>query len=204
MFRWIAVIFCVALAGCTYTAQVAPTTAAASAVLPQRQIELPSSYYVTDEIASLNRSASEGYMCSANKFDVNAGPAIASSIRSVNQTAFKSISEGGTLTQPAEGAKWHIVFELDSFTPRIHFEPGFWSATSIANVELVLKVTAYDESAKQILRISAAGDGYGESDGGGCSSGADALSIATNEAIKRTMESYVNQVVNAGQLTQAP
>ena len=70
-----------ALSGCTYQANVAPTSAAAADIAPGRTIDRPVSYYVSPELASLSRDASEGYVCSAHNFPVNAGPAIATSIQ---------------------------------------------------------------------------------------------------------------------------
>jgi hypothetical protein len=67
-----------ALSGCTYQANVAPTVAAAADIAPGRTVDKPVSYYVSPELASLTRNASEGYVCSANAFPVNAGPAIVS------------------------------------------------------------------------------------------------------------------------------
>ena len=187
------------LSGCTYAADVAPSTTAAGDILPQRKIAHPASYFIDPELASLNRDASEGYSCSAHKFPISAGPAISSSIRSVNDSAFEQIAEGGSASQGSNGVERHLVYQLDSFLPRLHFEAGFWQATAVANVELVLKVTAYDAAGNALIRTRVSGIGYGEMDGG-CDAGAEALSVATSQAIKRAMENYVDRVINAGQV----
>lgn len=187
------------LSACTYQANVAPTAAPAGEVMMDRRLSYPVSYYVSPELSSLTRDASEGFACSAHEFPVNAGPAIASSIRSVNETAFASIVPGGTLTEAAPGANRHIAYQLDSFNPRLHFEQGWWSGTAVANTELVIRVTAYDAQGNEILRTVVSGTGYGEADGG-CDAGAEALQESTNQAIKRTMENYVSRVINAQQL----
>src|SRR5262249_8444625 len=138
-----------ALSGCTYQANVAPTAAAAADIAPGRTVEKPVSYYVAPELASLTRNASEGYICSANAFPVNAGPAITTSIQNTNNAAFKKIVPGGGITDAAPGAESHIVFQLESFNPRIHFEAGWFSGTAIANAELALRVTIYDANAQE-------------------------------------------------------
>lgn len=197
--KLIALIAGAMLAGCTYTAQVAPTAAPAAEIIPERKSNLAISYYVSPELQALTRDASEGYMCSAHKFPVNAGPAIASSIRSVNEAGFASATSGGDASQPADGVDRHLVFQLDQFTPRVHFDQGWWSATAIANTELAMRVVAYDAAGKEVLRVMIAGSGYGEIDGG-CDAGAKALETATNQAIKRAMENYVSRVINAQQI----
>ena len=128
---------------------------------------------------------------SANAFPVSAGPAIASSIRNTNDAAFKNVVPGGGMTDAAPGAERHIVFQIESFTPRVHFEQGYWSATAIANAELAIRVTVYDGRAQEINRSIVAGSGYGELDGG-CDAGARALETATNQAIKAAMQNYVS------------
>jgi hypothetical protein len=187
------------LGGCTYNAQVSPSSSAAGEILPSRKIAYPTSYFVDTELASLNRDASEGYSCSAHKFPVSVGPAISSSIRSVNDSAFEQVAEGGTASQAGDGVERHLVFQLDSFEPRLRFEPGFFQGTAVANVELVLKVTVYDKTGNALVRTRITGSGYGEMDGG-CGAGAEALGIAANQAVKRTMESYVDRVINAQQI----
>lgn len=185
------------LGGCTYQANVAPTAAAASDIAPGRTVDRPVSYYVAPELASVTQNASEGYVCSANAFPVNAGPAIASSIRSTNEAAFKNIVSGGGMTDPAPGAERHIVFQLERFTPRLHFETGWWSGTAIANTELAMRVTVYDPQSQVVDRIVVAGSGYGETDGD-CDAGARALETATNQAIKAVMQNYVSRIINGG------
>jgi len=197
--RLLAVVAAFLLAGCTYTAQVSPTAAPAAEVIPERKSNLNISYYIAPELESLTRDASEGHMCSAHKFPVNAGSAIASSLRSVNEAGFASATAGGTASLPAPGVDRHLVFQLEEFSPRLHFETGWWSGTAIANTELVLRVVAYDPAGKEVLRVTIAGSGYGELDGG-CDAGAKALETATNQAIKRTMENYVSRVINAQQI----
>jgi hypothetical protein len=195
----IAIAAATILGGCTYKANVAPTAAAAADIAPGRTVDKPVSYYVSPELASLTRNASEGYVCSANAFPVNAGPAIAASIRNTNDAAFKNIVAGGGMTDAAPSAERHIVFQLEQFTPRIHFEQGWWSATAIANTELAMRVTVYDGHAQEINRSVVAGNGYGEVDGG-CDAGAKALETATNQAIKSAMQNYVSRVINGGQI----
>jgi hypothetical protein len=187
-----------ALGGCTYQANVAPTVAAAANIAPGRTVDKPVSYYVSPELASLSRNASEGYVCSANAFPVNAGPAIASSIQTTNDAAFKKVVPGGGATDAAPGAQRHVVFQLESFNPRIHFEAGWWTGTAIANAELAIRVTVYDPAAQEVNRAVIAGSGYGEQDGG-CDAGAKALEIAVNQAIKTAMQNYVSRMINGGE-----
>jgi len=194
-----AVALALALGGCTYQANVAPTTTAAADIAPGRTVDRPVSYYVSSELASLSRNASEGYVCSANAFPVNAGPAIASSIQTTNDAAFKKIIPGGGMTDAAPGAERHIVFALEQFTSRIHFEQGWWSGTAIANTELTMRVTVYDEHAQELNRAVISGTGYGEIDGA-CDAGARALETATNQAIKTAMQNYVSRIINGGEI----
>ena len=72
-----------------------------------------------------------------------------SSIRTTNDAAFKKIVPGGGMTDAAARAERHIVFQLENFNPRIHFEVGWWSGTAIANAELAMRVTVYDANAQR-------------------------------------------------------
>lgn len=191
------------LAGCTYQANVAPSTAAAASVVPAKRVNSSVSYYVAPDLASLRRSASEGYMCSAHDFPVDAGPAIDSSIKSINAAAFAGDATVTNTATPAPGVQRHLNFQLDSFMPRLRFETGFWSATALANVELTIRVNILDALGTMVGNALLAGTGYAESDGG-CPEGAKVLEEATNQAIKRAMEDYVAKVINSGQLEPPP
>lgn len=185
--------------GCTYSANVAPTSAAAAEILPNRTINRSASIYVAPELSSIMRTAQPSYVCSAHTFPVNAGPAIQSSILSTNEAAFSGIIPGGTRSTGAPGAYRHIVFDLESFNPRLDFTETFASGRALANAELLMRVTVLDERNNPILRTVVSGQGSSERDGF-CPVGAQALQEATSLAIRRALENYVFRVINSQQI----
>jgi hypothetical protein len=123
------------------------------------------------------------------RLSVNAGPAIVSSIRTVmrrSRTSFTAATGG-------PGAERHVVFQLENFNPRVHFEAGWWSGTAIANAELAMRITVYDANSQETNRAVVAGSGYGELDGD-CD--ARQLEVAVNQAIKTTIKNYVSRMIN--------
>lgn len=189
----------VILSACTYNANVAPAPAAASEVLPTRRLPYTVSYFVDPSVATLEKNAQTGFTCSAHAFPVNVGPAISSTIRSVNAVAFANAREEGSRNEGADGVKRHIVLDLIEFNPKLDFSQGFWTSRAHGRVEIVLRAIALDETNKTILTATISGEGSADQTGG-CSNGADALAEAANKAVRRLGQDYANKFVNAQQL----
>ena len=196
----LAPILVLGVSACAYQANVSPTAAPAAEIMPGRTIDAPASMYVTPQLAQLSRVADIGFTCSAHSFPINAGPAIVSTARTVNEETFSSLVPGGTLSEPGEGAQYHVVFDLEEFNPRVDFAREFWSARVIAEVEITMSATVLDASGNRVVRTLISGEGNSNQTTGGCDDGADALAEATTEAIGRAFESYVLRVVNSDQI----
>lgn len=189
-----------AVSACAFQANVSPTAAPAAEIMPNRTIDAPASMYVAPELASLSQNAAVGYTCSAHTFPINAGPAIVSTARTVNEGTFSALVPGGTLSEPGEGATYHVVFDYEEFNPRVDFVAEYFNARAIAEVEIVMSATLLDASGNRILRTLISGEGNSNQTTGGCEAGADALAEATTEAIGRAFENYVLRVVNSDQI----
>lgn len=192
---------CVLLAACTYNAKPVAVTSAASEIQTNRVSKEHVSLYIEPELQDLRAEADTGYTCSAHKFPVNAGDALATSLRKVVEEAFPSYQLRDTPTY--QGDALDIRVALETFRVDLKFDSGFWSATATANAELVLKVDVSRNGSAVISRATIAGEGQGSKDGG-CGTGAEASAMATEKALKRTMENFVYKLINSGALTQAP
>lgn len=189
------------IGGCTYTAEVAPTMAPAAEIMPDRQLSYPASIYIEPELESLSRDIRPSFVCSAHNYPLNAGNAITSTFRNLNEEIFSDVIPGGSSSQGANGAVRHIVYQYEGFNPRLNFATGFWTGTAQANVEVIIKVIVYDENGMQLMRTIVDGQGFAERDGE-CGVGAETLAEATQVAIRRAAENYVHKVVNSDRLGQ--
>ncbi|MFO1055852.1 MAG: hypothetical protein U1E53_02675 [Dongiaceae bacterium] len=177
---------------------MSPTSAPADEVMQSRIVESPTSVYIDPELASLSRKVEVStHACGAWSFPMNVGPALVETLRRTNEVALKHQVPGGTATQPAEGAAYHIVITLEDFEARVVANPQFFTGLLDANAELSLRVRVLDAKGVEVLKALPSGEGSAEVSGD-CSDGAPSLSKATGKAMKRTAESYVDKVINSG------
>lgn len=189
-----------ALGACSFPANVPSTAAPAAEILPDRRIDAPASMFVTPPLANLNEMALVGFVCSAHTFPVNAGPAIVSTARRVNEETFSQLIPGRSVNETRGDAVYHVTYDLEEFTPRVDFAEQFWSYRAIATVDLTMSATVFDASGQQIVRSLITGTGNHSITTGSCAGGADVLSVATSEAISRAFESYVSRIINSEQI----
>ncbi|MEN3950824.1 hypothetical protein [Iodidimonas sp. SYSU 1G8] len=186
------------LAACTYDAKPVAVTSAASEIQTNRISRERVSLYLAPDLMDLETEADTGYTCSAHKFPVKAGSAVATSVRKVVEEAFAGYELRETPTY--SGPDLDMRVGLESFKVDLAFDSGFWSAKANAQAELVLKVDVSRNGEAIVGRTTIAGEGTGRRDGG-CGDGAEASAEATEKAIKRTMENMVYKLVNSGALT---
>jgi hypothetical protein len=189
---WVAVAAALFLGGCTATATVAPTSAPVNEVMQSRVIESATSVYIDPEVSALSRKVEvTGHYCSAWSYPMNVGPALVETLRRANEAALKHPVPGGTATQAADGAVYHIIVTLEEFQASVSVGGGLDART-----ELTLRVRVIDAKGNELLKAIPNGEGSSEVSGD-CRDGAAALSQATGKAIKRTVESYVDKVINS-------
>lgn len=191
------VLLAVLLPACTYNVKPVAVASAASEIQSNRVSSERVSLYIEPELQSLRTEADTGYTCSAHAFPVDAGDAVASSIRKVVEGAFPSYELRDTPVY--EGPALDMRVALENFRVTLGFDMGFWNATANANAELVLKVDVNRNGAPAAPRATIAGEGSGRKEGG-CGEGADASAEAVEKAIKRTMENLIYKLINSGAL----
>jgi hypothetical protein len=191
------------LSACTYSTEAMMVSAPASEVRSDKRSELAASVYFDPSLDSLAADAAKNsYTCSAHKFPIVIGPAVKASLRRVLDESFRSVDvrRASQFDQPNVV---DIRVKPDSFRPMVQFSQGFWSVSTTAQAELVLRVSAWLNGREIIAPTTIAGEGSSMGGSGGCGKGADAVNIASTEAVKRAMENFVYKVVNSGDLRMA-
>ena len=185
------------LTGCAFNAQVSSTDSAVSEIRTDKQTHKEVTIFISDDLSNLKKDVKpSSFVCSANKYPLDVGPALKLSIRHVMDGAFSNVYEQTSAAPSDSSAPYHFTFRLDSFEPRLTFTPGFWSASISASAELVMKVEATDSKGKIIVRTTVSGDGMADGDGQ-CPEGAQILALATQKAIKRTLENFIDKMINS-------
>lgn len=192
----------VSIAGCTYQAAAVRTAAPAAEIRVDRVRDHAVALYIDEESQELTSDARViGITCSAHTFPLEMGPAVRQSIRSVLEGGFQGIQ---TITQTSaipEGAPLFFRFTLEEFDPTVSFAANFWNSTATANVDIVMGVVASGIDGEELLRLTIAGDGTANSNGG-CGEGATVLAEAGEEAIEELLENFVFRVINSDELDQ--
>ena len=145
------------------------------------------------------------YQCGAHKFSIGTNSAFDSSIRLTTEAMFEHVIEQESIPTHDEmiekGAKGYILVRLTSFEPRIVFIPGFWSASSRADVDIAFDFVVRDVNNKILINSIASATKTAEGEAGGaCGNGAQVLSEAIGKATKEAMERYAERVSNSAKV----
>lgn len=200
IFRVAVLALAAAAVGCTYTANVVPTSLPAAEIIPGRELPYTISQYFAPGMENINQEPTQGFICSAHKYSVNIGPALVASIRTVNEAGFEGVIPSDEPRAAAPGVERHLSFESESFQARLDFVGGAFLVRAVASAEIVFRVTAYDGDGKEILRTMASGSSEADAGAAGCEGGEQALLEASRRAIQRAVEGYVHKVINAQRL----
>lgn len=185
------------LPACTVEAPVAATAAPATNVVPARRAAYPVSYAIAPELETLRRDA-RGGPCT---YPISIGAALVQSLETVNAKAFPAGAVRIAADAPLPGLERHIAISLDSFSPDVVLEPGWWSVGAVGRVDLALRVTVQDAAGSLLWTGLVTGNGQAEgASAGGCGEGGRMLSLAGNEAVRKVVEDYVTTVINSGQI----
>ena len=184
------------LGGCAYGTVVAPSAAPAAEVMPKRVIATPTSIRY-EGLEGLDRFVNTSvHACGFSEYRVEGAAALGHTLATVNRAAFSDIRPG--IRGP--GA-YEITIALADYTARADFTSGLLTGAGKARAEVVLRV-AVTEDGRDVLRTIVSGVGVSTVPGG-CEAGAEALNLATREAIERASETYVRKIVNSGGLLAA-
>lgn len=185
-------LMALALSSCAYNAQISPTSAPASEIMPGKMIGKPTSFSYSSTFNDLNKVVRPGsYQCSAHNFPVDAEGAFRKTFDRVNRLAFANI------VPPGAGSN-QVSVDVDDFDLRLHFAPGFWSLTATAEAEVIFKVRVASRG-RDVARFVVSGSGKADYEGG-CNAGSMALEAAVEKALRRAADQYVQKVVNSGPL----
>ena len=181
------------LVGCAHRAEVGSTSAAYE--VRRDRVQTTKAYVsVSGDLANLEKVVKPGYVCGAHSYPVAAGSSIKTSIVRTVSGAHSSVV---SVQSSAEAGKDGLLytFSLDDFNPRLRFQQGFFTPTADASVELSIKTTAISSDGRELATTTIRGYGQ-ESVDGACPAGADALSKATEKAVRVTLENFVARVIN--------
>ncbi|WP_156914548.1 hypothetical protein [Cupriavidus sp. amp6] len=179
--------------GCAYQGHVASTSAGYE-VRPDRVSKGKAYVYVTQDVATLEKTVKPGFICSAHSYPLEAGTALKSSIIKTMEAAYKDVIPVTSVGAAGKDGPLYS-FSLDEFTPRLRFAQGFWTGTADATVEIAFKTAAIEPSGKDMARTTVRGFGQ-DSQEGTCDVGAQALTTAAEKAIRVALENFVGKVIN--------
>ena len=179
--------------GCAHRAEVG-STSAAHEVRRDRVQNTKAYVAISADLANYEKVVKPGHICGAHNYPVSVGPAIKNSIVRTVGAAHSSVVAVPTSADAGKDGVLY-TFTLDDFNPRLRFQQGFFTATADASVELSLRSTAISSEGKELATTTVRGFGQ-ESVDGACPTGAEALSRATEKAVRVTLENFVSRVIN--------
>ncbi|SCX70959.1 hypothetical protein [Variovorax sp. EL159] len=181
------------MVGCAHKAEVGSTSAAYE-VRRDRVQQTKAYVAVSGDLANLEKVVKPGQICGAHSYPLSVGPAIKTSIVRTVSAAHQSVVPVQTSSESGKDGVLY-TFALDDFNPRLRFQPGFFSATADASVELSIRTTAVSPDGRELATTTVRGFGQ-ESVEGDCPVGAEALSKATEKAVRVSLENFVARVIN--------
>lgn len=200
------ILACCALSACTYqsSASVSPSYD----VYSNYADKLPGHYalYVDAEEMSGKFNA-QGRICSAHAYTQDARAAFKQSAVKTFQNLVENVEQvDQPLTQSdllARNLDGQILIEVEEMNVRIKAIPGFWSGEMEADVELAAGLIV-DGQEGRLLGTTVDADEDATTDAGSyCSGGADALSLATSEAIEELLQRLGERLTNSTRLREA-
>ena len=194
------------LSGCSFKA--APSVAPAVNVYSTYDEKLPGKYALTIELgrADLDRTIDpSGYMCSAHDYPVELSGTLRQSIIKTVTNIVEDVEVLPNALSASDlatrGFAAQILVEATDFQARITFSQGFWSATAHASSELTLGTNVIGRNGR-LAGFSAGGDGSADVDDD-CAGGADALSQATEKAMREALERLAERLSDSPKIRAA-
>lgn len=196
----VAAVAVLALSGCAYKGHIESVSGAAE-VMPSRKINSDAMVRIDPALSNMSKKVNTGFVCSAHNFTIAPGAAVADSIMRTLEGSFNSVSKVDN--QQDRANTYFLDFSLDEFSPRLRFNPGFWSATPESTVELSIRVRASSLNGAPSFQTTVRGQGHHEDGSGGCGDGMPIVEEATREAVQRAMEDLAQKLINSRALTDS-
>lgn len=190
----ITVIALLALSGCAYKGHIDSVSGAAE-VMPSRRLDADATIRIDPELSSISKKVNTGFVCSAHNFTITPGTAVAESILRTLEGSFNTVTRVDAQSQ--QPATYFLDFYLDTFEPRLRFNPGFWVATPESTVEISIRARASGKDGNLVFQTTARGQGHHEDGSGGCGEGMKVVEEATREAVQRAMEDLAQKLINS-------
>lgn len=143
----------------------------------------------------------QGYNCSFHTFSQDASSPFEQSVLKTFENLVEYIEpvdnplSGNDLTM--RGLDGQIVVEAEDMDVRIKVIPGFWSSDIEADVDLAANMTV-DSLNGRLLGTAVSGDGDAMTGAGSaCGGGADAMALATSDALEELMQRLGERLSNS-------
>lgn len=202
------VLVCLAslAAACTFQAKPAPVTAVN--VYQSYESKVPGRWALYVDGSAFRKEASIiGLNCSAHRFPFDASEAFKASVVGSIRNIVDDVIVNDTLPTPQaiRGGRLSGVIRIqaESLTTRLGFVPQMWSGQGTARVEMVANV-AVDGRGGRLLGTSVEGTGSEDRQVQNCGEGAQVLSSASEQAMKRLITAIAERIANSPRVRQSP
>ena len=188
------------MAGCTYNS-TAPVSASYD-VYSNYSDKIPGRYALHIEGEEFSGDFKpQGYNCSFHTFSQDASGAFSQSIVKTFENLIDYVEpveyplDRNDITM--RGLDGQIIVKAENMDVRIRVIPGFWSSEIEADVDLAANMTV-DSMNGRLLGTTVSGDGDAITGAGSaCDGGAEAMSLATSDALEELMQRLGERLTNS-------
>lgn len=196
----------IVVAGCSYN--VSTPVSPAFNVYSSYSEKIPGNWVVIVSADGLSHQVKvDGFTCSAHDFPMDLGPSFQASVRQTLQQVFENVEASSSMISKEAMRERNVAGQIlvrpDTFNTRLNFNPGFWSATAMASIDLSAGVTI-DGQDGRLLGTSVGASRTAQADGGGaCEGGSKALADAASVTMRDLMERLAERVSNTPKVREA-
>lgn len=196
---------CVISVGCAYNAPV--TVAPAYDVYSNYENKVPGNFALYIDSSELETVAKvQGYNCSFHSYPADATSQFSRSVHATLENLAERVElVDSPLTSESllnRGYDAQIIVEALDYDIRLRVIPGFWNSEMEADVEIAARMKVDGFKGRQ-LGTTVEGDGDAlVGAGAACEGGAEAIGLATSDAIRETMERLGERITNARTLRE--
>ena len=193
------------LGGCSYA--VKPVSMPAMNIYSSYDEKIPGTWVVVidQDMENISREIrTSSYVCSAHKYPINVGDAIATSVKRTMRSVFENTIDRTSMPTNEElialRANGTVLVKLDTFEPRLRCSQGFWSVLCTGSADIEFGVIVRGRNGK-LFATSVGDSAIIDGDGGGaCQGGANVLSEAISKSVKEALERMGERLSNSPKL----
>ena len=199
------------LGGCSYA--VKPVSMPAVNTYSSYDEKIPGTWVVVidEDMKNISREIrTTSYVCSAHKFSINIGDAIATSVKRTMRIIFENTVDRTNIPTKEElkalGANGSILIKLDTFEPRVRCSRFLvcvvYGISWYRSADIEFGVIVRGENRK-LLTTSVDGSAVVGGDGGvACEGAANVLAEAISKSVKKALERIGERLSNSPRLRQ--